>query len=297
MVYIGLCSWTEKTLIESGEFYPKHVNSAESRLRYYNQYFKTVEVDSTYYSLPSERNSVLWVQRTTEDFLFHIKAYGAITGHRIDPKTLPKDIQKEIAHSDLLQKRLFIKDKTLRELIIQRFKSSLLPLYESKKLAMIVLQFPPWFVYSHKNIDFIINSKEELMPFSIAVEFRHGSWLNKTNKDTTINHLMKNNITYITSDEPQYGDETTIPFYPSLTTDIAYFRFHGRNKENWLKKGIETSLRYAYEYSLDELQGFTTPIKTIERDAKIVFVMFNNCHQGFAVRNAKMMYEILGVNL
>ncbi|MCX8028208.1 MAG: DUF72 domain-containing protein, partial [Thermodesulfovibrionales bacterium] len=67
MIHIGLCSWTEKTLIESGEFYPKDIKTSEARLRYYSNHFKTVEVDSTYYSLPSERNSFLWSQRTPQD--------------------------------------------------------------------------------------------------------------------------------------------------------------------------------------------------------------------------------------
>ena len=64
---------------------------------------------------------------------------------------------------------------------------------------------------------------------------------------------------------PQYDNLATVPFIPNATTDIAYFRFHGRNKENWLKKGIETSLRYAYLYSDDELKEFIPSIRTKER--------------------------------
>ena len=35
MIHVGTCSWTEKSLIESGEFYPKSVRTAESRLQFY----------------------------------------------------------------------------------------------------------------------------------------------------------------------------------------------------------------------------------------------------------------------
>jgi len=56
MIRIGTCSWTEKTLIQSGEFYPGDVKTAEGRLRYYASQFDTVEVDSTYYALPEWGN-------------------------------------------------------------------------------------------------------------------------------------------------------------------------------------------------------------------------------------------------
>ena len=92
MIHTGTCSWTEKTLIQSGEFYPGDIRTSEGRLRYYASYFHTVEVDSTYYAIPDRRNTYLWVDRTPDNFIFHIKVYGALTGHGIDPKTLPKDI-------------------------------------------------------------------------------------------------------------------------------------------------------------------------------------------------------------
>jgi uncharacterized protein YecE (DUF72 family) len=88
MLRIGTCSWTEKTLIQSGEFYPKGTKTAEARLKHYASHFNTVEVDSTYYAIPDLRNTHLWAYRTPEDFVFHIKVYGALTGHGVDPKTL-----------------------------------------------------------------------------------------------------------------------------------------------------------------------------------------------------------------
>ena len=80
-LYIGTASWTDKTLIESGRFYPKGVSTAEARLRFYAERFDTVEVDSSYYAIPAERNAVLWAKRTPEGFIFNIKAYSMLTGH------------------------------------------------------------------------------------------------------------------------------------------------------------------------------------------------------------------------
>src|SRR5262249_34129636 len=69
-VLIGISSWTEPTLIKRGHFYPKGVTTAEERLKFYATQFPIVEVDSTYYFPPSERNAVLWLERTPKDFVF-----------------------------------------------------------------------------------------------------------------------------------------------------------------------------------------------------------------------------------
>ena len=75
-VRIGTASWTDKTLIDSGEFYPVDAKKADERLAFYAENFPVVEVDSTYYGLPSERNAELWVERTPDDFVFNVKAFA-----------------------------------------------------------------------------------------------------------------------------------------------------------------------------------------------------------------------------
>ena len=90
MIRTGTCSWTEKTLLKSGEFYPHNIKTARDRLMYYADHFNTVEVDSSYYAVPSEQNTSLWAERTPDDFTFHIKAYGALTGHGVDPEASRK---------------------------------------------------------------------------------------------------------------------------------------------------------------------------------------------------------------
>ena len=293
MIQIGTCSWTEKNLIQSGEFYPNEVRTAEGRLRYYANQFDTVEVDSTYYAIPDKRNTYLWVDRTPENFIFHIKVYGALTGHGIDPKTLPKDIFDILAEKDKNEKRIYVKESFLLTTIAQRFKEALMPLIKANKLGILVFQFPPWFHYGTRNMDYTVICKELLQGLPIAIEFRHGSWLTADVQDTIFHFLEKHQITYITADEPQYGNLATVPFVPQLTTDIAYFRFHGRNKENWLKKGIETSLRFAYLYSDTELKEFISPIKNIDKKATVTYAMFNNCHGGFAMKDALMLKKLL----
>jgi uncharacterized protein YecE (DUF72 family) len=79
-VRIGTCSWADESL--SKYFYPRGV-AAKERLAYYAQHFDTVEVDSTYYRLPTEPMVERWAERTPDDFVMHVKAFGLMTRHPV----------------------------------------------------------------------------------------------------------------------------------------------------------------------------------------------------------------------
>src|SRR5262245_45914182 len=85
-VLVGTASWTDPTMTASGVFYPVGADSAEERLQYYASTFPVVEVDATYYALPAERTSQLWVDRTPPDFTFDIKAHALMTGQGTETK-------------------------------------------------------------------------------------------------------------------------------------------------------------------------------------------------------------------
>ena len=293
MIRVGTCSWTEKSLIKSGQFYPGTIKTAEDRLRHYAGTFSTVEVDSTYYAIPGRSTCSLWAERTPRDFIFHVKVYGALTGHGVDPGTLPPDIVCSLPAADRNRKFVYVKDSAMLESIAERFRESLSPLISTGKLGVIVFQFPPWFHYSRINREGLAHCKRLMHGLDIAVEFRHGSWFLAERLEALLNFLAENNITYVAADEPQYGSLATVPFKPAVSTDIAYFRFHGRNRENWLRRGIETSLRYDYLYSDDELAEFVPPVIKAAGTAKNVFTMFNNCHGSSAVRNAISFRDFL----
>ena len=292
MIRAGICSWTEKTLIQSGQFYPPDAKTAEARLRFYAAHFDTVEVDSTYYAIPDAKTAWLWDMRTQDNFTFHIKAYGALTGHGVDPRSLPKDVQGLVSNPGD-GKYVYIKEASVLRILGQRLIDALAPLKRSGKLGFLVFQFPPWFICRPSNFDYILSCKEMMDGLPIAAEFRHGSWLTADKAAGTFQFLRSHDITYVTADEPQYGNLSTIPFIAQATTDTAYYRFHGRNRENWLKKGIETSLRYAYSYSEEELTAFVPHLDLTEKKTRLTYAMFNNCHRNYAVANAMRLRELL----
>ena len=106
-ILIGTTSWTDKTLVDSGLFYPGAATS-EARLRYYASRFPIAEVNSSYYGMPSERNSRLWVERTPETFVFDIKAFRLFTGHQTPPAALPAEIRKVLGNID--NKNVYYRD-------------------------------------------------------------------------------------------------------------------------------------------------------------------------------------------
>jgi uncharacterized protein YecE (DUF72 family) len=76
-ILVGTASWTEATLIKSGRFYPREARTAEERLRYYAGQFPVVEVDSSFYALPSFNNSVLWVSAAVQLLVLEGRVAGS----------------------------------------------------------------------------------------------------------------------------------------------------------------------------------------------------------------------------
>jgi uncharacterized protein YecE (DUF72 family) len=92
-ILAGNASWTDATPVKSKRFYPAGCDSAETRLRFYVSQFPVVEVDSSYYAMPSGAKSVRWVERTPPHFVFNIKAFRIFTGHQTPRDMFPKDVR------------------------------------------------------------------------------------------------------------------------------------------------------------------------------------------------------------
>src|SRR5207247_9557894 len=92
-ILVGSCSWADKTLIDSG-WYPPEAKKPEERLRFYADNFPIVEIDSTYYAIPQERNPEAWVERTPPEFTLGVKAYARFTGHSATGKELAKELRE-----------------------------------------------------------------------------------------------------------------------------------------------------------------------------------------------------------
>jgi uncharacterized protein YecE (DUF72 family) len=294
-IRVGTCSWTDPTLISSGRFYPDSTRSAQARLQYYANQFDIVEVDSSYYAMPSERNSYLWAERTPDDFVFDFKAFRAFTQHPTPVNSLPKNIKEQLT-PDLLQKEnLYYRDlpPELTDELWQRFESSLLPLDTVGKLGVVLFQFPPWFYPGNEQREYILSCKEYLPQYRLAVEFRHGSWLSEKNIDRTLTFLRDNDLPFVCVDEPQ-GFKSSVPAVTEITSDIGLVRFHGHNQETWEKKGIGPAERFNYLYTEAELKPWAKKIRECASQGAEMHILFNNCHQDKAVVNARQISLMFG---
>ncbi len=292
-IYIGTASWTDKTLIDSGKFYPLDANNAEKRLRFYAQNFPIVEVDSTYYYPPSEQAVDAWVNRTPDDFTFHIKAYSLLTKHPTRPNSLAPDLRETASE----RKGKFIyanhlPDSTMDE-VWRRFDASLMPLHSTGKLGVIHFQYPEWFMPGTESRNYIIECQERLHNFRIAVEFRNHLWFEERNRERTLEFLQSHDIPVTSVDMPQGFRSSMPPIAAATAEDLAYVRFHGRNAEQWDKPQKIATPRFAYRYTQEELAPWVPKLKELAGQAKEVHVLMNNCYQDYAVQNARDLGELL----
>jgi uncharacterized protein YecE (DUF72 family) len=291
-VRVGTASWTDKTLLDSG-WYPPEAGTPEERLKFFASRFPLVEVDSTYYALPSERNAVLWVERTPPEFTFDVKAFSLMTGHPVMVKGLPKDVREALG-----TKKTRIPAKEVppdaAERAWEMFREALMPLHSAGKLGLVMFQYPQWFMPGRANREQILAARERLPDYDIAVEFRQGTWFkDQEYTKKTMDFLRSEGIPFVAVDMPQ-GFGTSVPPIAEATSDRwAAVRFHGRREETWTKKDVPPTERFRYDYSDEELQEWVPRVRHLAEGAKETHALFNNCYRDYAVRNAQAFADMV----
>jgi uncharacterized protein YecE (DUF72 family) len=281
--------------VKEGTFYPPGARSAEARLRFYAEHFPLVEVDSTYYFPPSERNAVLWIERTPPTFTFNVKAYSLLTNHPTKIDSLYKDLRDDLPEELLAKRNLYreqLPDAVVEE-VWQRFHDALMPLHSAGKLGAVLFQFPQWFVIGRRGRDYILECAERLRDFRIAVEFRHTSWLEERNAEETLGFLEEHDLPFVCVDMPQGFDSSVPPIAAATAKDLSMVRFHGRNTSAWNVKSDTASARFRYEYTQAELLGWVPRIRGIAEQTRETHVLMNNCYRDFAVNNARQLGDLL----
>lgn len=249
-----------------GPVYPEDMNKKDF-LPYYEQElgFKCVEVNFTYYTLPSPKSFTGMSRKTSADFEFTVKAFRALTHDMID-----LDTWKLADNSEQFE----------------QFAHSLEPLVDDGKLACVLAQFPPFFYPRKENYDYLRQFKEKVGGVPVVVEFRNKGWM----KESTFEFLKENGLGYCVVDEPKIP--RLMPYQPGATSQIGYFRFHGRNTK-WFKTPVKE--RYDYLYSEEELTEFVPDVRKVADETDRAFIFFNNCTRGQAAQNAEMMKKLLGL--
>lgn len=175
-------------------FYP---NNKVAKLPFYGKVFDAVEVDSSFYRMPSKSMVKGWARATGPSFKFSLKV----------PKTVTHDRRLVDAEREFLA-----------------FLDVIRPLEDADKLGCLLVQLPPSFTFDE------VHNLEAFMGFfprhiHFAVEFRHESWDRKETWELLKRHGVANTVT-----------DSPIEFLskPIVTADThAYVRWHGRGKPVW----------------------------------------------------------------
>jgi uncharacterized protein YecE (DUF72 family) len=271
-IRIGTCSWADEAL--SKYFYPPKL-PAKDRLPWYAEHFDTVEVDSTYYRLPTESMVEGWAERTPDDFTMHVKAFGLMTRHPVKIETIPEDLRDAMPVDE--RGRVDRPPRELRGEVFRRFLETLEPLRSAGKLGGILFQLPSYVVYKDYSLDYLQWAREQLGSDEMLVEFRHRSWLDDENRANTLSFLESIGASYVTVDAPKSDTaKNLIPTVPAVTNGIAYVRFHGRNMDTWNKRGGSAAERFDYLYTDEELEEWVPTLKELAGESKEAYAFFNN---------------------
>lgn len=202
--YIGTSGWLYKDWDK--RFYPPKMKGTD-KLPFFAEHFSTVEINSTFYHMPTPKSTQRWYDETPKNFLFAVKLNRYLTHTK---KLVPDD---DFADS------------------LEDFYKNIAPLQE--KLGVMLVQLPPTLKINLSRIEALASQHKKLqkklhVTFPLAVEFRHASWL----EPKTFILLRKLGIAMAIIDSPGRW-----PASKEVTADILYIRFHG---SKWLYRSHYT---------------------------------------------------------
>ncbi|MFO8034838.1 MAG: DUF72 domain-containing protein [Candidatus Bipolaricaulota bacterium] len=258
-IRIGTSGYSFKDWV--GTIYPQGLPQREW-LGYYARQFDSVEINATYYRVPSPRMMEALVRKVDPDeFLFTVKVPAEMTHQR-----------GKLAET------------------VEPFLSGIQPLVEAGCLATLLAQFPYSFKRSEESCRHL-EALREAVPGEIPlhVEFRNQGWY----QPELFEFLAEHDLGFVNVDLPALPrlptDKTSL-----VTNGIGYFRFHGRNAAKWWRHDTPGE-RYDYLYSGDELAEWIPAINNASQESGLTLLFLNNCHRGKSAVNAVQLQRQLGL--
>ncbi|MFE9020401.1 DUF72 domain-containing protein [Streptomyces sp. NPDC007808] len=277
-ILVGTCSWTDRALVSSG-WYPAGRRDAEGRLRHYAERFAVVEVDASYYALPGEQNSRLWVERTPDGFVFDVKAFSLLTGHPTRSAVMPDGLPPNA------------RDPGVLDAVWARFAAGIAPLRQAGRLGCVLFQFPPWFRPGPEAEAFLAATARRTRGWPLAVEFRHPAWWREGQERDTRALLTRYDMAAVAVDMNRTLPSSIPPVTPVTSSRLSVVRFHGRSAA-WGTGSKEE--RFRHTYGGDELAEWLPRLRVLAERVERLHVLFNNCCGDAAVRAAETMAGLLG---
>jgi uncharacterized protein YecE (DUF72 family) len=211
-VLVGTSGWSYKEW--KGSFYPPKL-APDEMLAFYSSRFTTVEVNNSFYRIPSEKVLASWAEQVAPHFRFVLKA------------------SRRVTHNS----RLADTDGSLAY-----FLRAVNPLGE--RLGPTLFQLPPTFKKDTGRLRDFLTRLPQRWP--AAIEFRHPSWFD----DEVYDLLRLHNAALVAVDE----DEAEGPGSPLVpTASWGYFRlrrsaYDARALEEWVGRIQQSQWTHAYVF-------------------------------------------------
>lgn len=246
-VLFGVAGWTYEDWKDV--VYPR---SCKDTLRAVAERVSVIEVNSTFYGLPSAKNCRSWAERTAD------------LGTRFTAK-LPQQFTHE---------RRF--DTALVAQVLEGFA----PLVESGRLLALLAQFDHSLAFGPAAVGLLARLAESFAgSVPLCVELRHASW----NASAALAAVAELRLGVLELDYPGmvggFSRDVTGVRAPG---GLAYFRLHGRNRA-WFRKGAPRDEVYDWRYGPDEVRQLERRIERIASDAVRTVVIANNHFHGKAM--------------
>ena len=254
----GVAGWTDPTFSLEACSIRRTATRAESRLRYYASRYPMVEVDATYYSLPSRSTAAAWDARTPPDFTFDIKAHALMTGHPTDVRRLPDWVRRALPPGRMRRRastRATFQPRSSTKCGRDsgRRSSQSGPRASS---ARSCCNSRDGSSRRARAANALRRAKELLGDDCATVEFRNRAWMEGRIAARTIALLTELQLSYVIVDAPP-GMQSSMPPTVAVTDPrLAVFRLHGRRVATWEAKNDPVTERYRYLYDREQLRAW-----------------------------------------
>jgi uncharacterized protein YecE (DUF72 family) len=269
-IVVGTSSWADPGFVK--EWYPPGLPERD-RLAYYAERFEGVEVNSTFYAVPGERQVAGWVERTPDGFTFDVKLHRLLSRHAAPLDSLPPGLRDGAQTTGRGRVRL---DDRIEAALADAVLEAVDPLVRAGRLSSFLLQLSPAFTPRSHTLDELAPLVERLAPHPVAIELRRRSWVRGERAQETLEWMEAHGAAWVCVDAPRGDKPTIMPELDAVTTPrLAYLRAHGRNLSGYVS-GRSVAERFGYRYSDEELEEIAGRARELAEEADEVRVAFNN---------------------
>jgi uncharacterized protein YecE (DUF72 family) len=245
------------------------------QLAFYAEHFDTVEINSSFYGVPTPATTRDWAKRTPARFEFSLKLYQKFT------------------HPEMFHKASGEDPWNLGAKDVDELRRALDPLAEAGKLGALLAQFPASFKNEPDSRAYLEWLLDQFKAYRVAVELRHRTWSDDPRE--TLALLEAANAAWTQIDEPKFKLSIRQDLRPNVGA-FYYLRLHGRNAKNWWKHE-KSEDRYNYLYSTEELEPIAEAVESAARKVKKAYLYANNHFSAKSVANAAILKHRLGQEL